>query len=153
MDYLSRQYQKRNKFRKQPIIAQALWLIPIFGLLKNLYDTVIIGRDSISDRKFWIKEKFFKTLSGVFALSFWFIILFYSTIDNFNTYFLLVLTTLLQAGNWASYLIGVYFSGELQKLIIRHKLNLQRHSRKALQSTKSWVQKVGNTIKNIRKKK
>lgn len=52
MDYLSRQYQKRNKFRKQPIIAQALWLIPIFGLLKNLYDTVIIGRDSISDRKF-----------------------------------------------------------------------------------------------------
>ena len=43
-----------NSLRKKAGIAQAVWLIPIFGLLKNIIDTIIIGKDSISERIFTV---------------------------------------------------------------------------------------------------
>lgn len=139
--------QHRNNFRKKPMIAQALWLLPIFGLLKNLIDTLIIGKDIVSERKFGIKEKLFKTLSALSSLCFWRVILYYSTIDNFNIYLLISLTTLLQAWNRWFYAIGVYFSGELQQILFNHRSTLQYHTNKLLTTAKMSTKKIIHTTK------
>ncbi len=164
MNFFKKIYHHRQIFRKKPWVAQALWIIPIFWLLKNLIDTLIIGKDIISERRFTIKEKFFKTLSALFSLCFWWIVIYYSMRDNLNTYILLSLTTLLQAGNWWCYIIGVYFSGELQNIIFRQRSAFREQTNKVLTTAKTWAKKViittkestqtiWNTIKKVRIKR
>lgn len=157
-------YNHRQLFRKKPWVAQALWIIPVLGLLKNFIDTLIIGKDVVSQRKFGVKEKFFKTLSALFSLSFWRLVILYSTHEHFNTYLLLSLTTALQAGNWGSYILGVYFSGELQQILKQNKESLKNNTSKVVHgakigankvfsTTKKGAQAIWNTIKKIRKTK
>ena len=164
MNTIHKIYHHRQIFRKKPWVAQALWVIPVLGLSKNLVDTLIIGKDIVSERKFWVKEKFFKTLSALFSLWFWRVVILYSTHEYFNTYLLLSLTTALQAGNWGSYIVGVYFSGELQQILKNNKESLKNNTskvvhgtkigaNKVLSTTKKGAQSIWNTIRNITKHK
>lgn len=158
MKILQKTYHYLQLLRKKPWVAQALWVIPVFGLLKNLIDTLIIGKDVVSQRKFGVKEKFFKTLSALFSLCFWRVILVsYSNNNHFNTYLLIWVTTALQAGNRWCYVLGVYFSGELQKILQMNTTHIKSNTIKAIQwankilsTTKKGAQTLWNTIKKIK---
>lgn len=149
----NRQNFKRQweKIKKKPWVSQALWLIPIFWAAKNLRDTLIIWKDSITDREFTTKEQLFKTLSGACALGSRWVALYNSYYDK-DVLDTILLMSWLQIGNRTSYITGVYYSWELQKILQQHKENVSQHTQKIISTTQSTTKKITNATKWVVKK-
>jgi hypothetical protein len=133
--------------KNKPWVSQALWLIPILWAVKNLWEVLIIGKDSITNREFTTKEQLFKTLSGVFALaSRW--VAWYNSYYDKDVLETIILISSLQIANRTSYITGVYYSWELQKVLKQHKDNVISQKQKIISSTK----KIKDTTQSIIKK-
>lgn len=127
--------QHRDKFKQIPGVSQALWLIPIVGVCKNLRDTLMIQKDSITDRPFNKKEQLFKTLSGICSLaSRW--VVGYNITEEKELLDTLIIIWGLQSVNWTSYAAGVYYSGELQNILQKHKTNIYNTTQKIMRPRK-----------------
>jgi hypothetical protein len=105
---------------KKPWVSQALWLIPGMWAIKNLIEVLFLWEDSITQRKFATKERLFKTLSWICAVSSWWIWI-YSVVYDQEILDTFVKIGILQGLNRWNYLTGVYYSGELQKILQQHK--------------------------------
>jgi hypothetical protein len=143
----SRSHKKLwENIKKKPWVSQALWVLPIVGWIKNLWE-VLAGRDSITERNFTTKEQLFKGLSGVCFLGTRWIAWYnsYYTKDIFDTMLLMVG---LQGANRTSYGVGVYYSGELEKILQYHKENVSKKSQIIISRTKKIVVKKYNNSKN-----
>lgn len=140
-------FTQREIIKNYPWVSQALWLVPIFWAGKNLFETLAIWKDSITNRKFTSKEQLFKTLSGLCALSSWWIV-WYNSYYEKELFETIVMISSLQIINWTSYITGVYYSWELQKILQHHKDNMSKNTQNIISTTK----KIKETTQSIIRK-
>jgi len=127
-------FNQRKTIKNYPWVSQALWLIPILWAIKNLWET-LVGQDSITSREFTTKEQIFKAISGLCALSSWWIV-WYNSYYGKELFETIVIVSGLQIINRTSYITGVYYSWELQKTLQQHKDNMSKSTQNIISTTK-----------------